>query len=82
MTTTNSDHTHLPTNWGRWGSKDEAGTLNLVTDQVRARAVAGGPSWALGVVGDAGGAGADARRSIRAADTGIICRAAGNAVHR
>jgi len=30
----------LPTNWGRWGADDELGTLNLVTDAVRARAVA------------------------------------------
>ncbi|MEC3981016.1 cyclase family protein [Amycolatopsis sp. H20-H5] len=30
----------LPTNWGRWGADDERGTLNLITDDVRARAVA------------------------------------------
>lgn len=30
----------LPSNWGRWGADDQAGTLNLITDQVRARAVA------------------------------------------
>jgi kynurenine formamidase len=30
----------LPTNWGRWGARDERGTLNLITDEVRARAVA------------------------------------------
>lgn len=30
----------LPTNWGRWGSDDELGTLNFITDSVRARAVA------------------------------------------
>jgi kynurenine formamidase len=30
----------LPTNWGRWGEHDERGTLNLVTTEVRARAVA------------------------------------------
>lgn len=29
----------LPSNWGRWGADDELGTLNLVTDEVRARAV-------------------------------------------
>jgi hypothetical protein len=29
----------LPTNWGRWGERDERGTLNLITDEVRARAV-------------------------------------------
>lgn len=40
MTTANADDTHLPTNWGRWGKDDQAGTLNLVTDEVRARAVA------------------------------------------
>lgn len=37
---TEPDRTELPSNWGRWGSDDERGTLNLVTDQVRARAVA------------------------------------------
>jgi kynurenine formamidase len=30
----------LPTNWGRWGDDDERGTLNLITDEVRTRAVA------------------------------------------
>ena len=30
----------LPSNWGRWGEDDEAGTLNLITDDVRARAAA------------------------------------------
>jgi kynurenine formamidase len=30
----------LPTNWGRWGEHDERGTLNLITAEVRARAVA------------------------------------------
>ncbi|WP_236791196.1 cyclase family protein [Amycolatopsis sp. GM8] len=28
----------LPGNWGRWGGGDELGTLNLITDEVRARA--------------------------------------------
>ncbi|SDG93119.1 Kynurenine formamidase [Lentzea fradiae] len=28
----------LPGNWGRWGDDDELGTLNLITDEVRARA--------------------------------------------
>lgn len=28
----------LPDNWGRWGSDDELGTLNLITDDVRAKA--------------------------------------------
>ncbi|GAA3575545.1 cyclase family protein [Amycolatopsis ultiminotia] len=28
----------LPDNWGRWGAEDELGTLNLITDEVRARA--------------------------------------------
>lgn len=28
----------LPSNWGRWGEDDERGTLNLITDEVRARA--------------------------------------------
>ena len=30
----------IPTNRGRWGPDDQRGTLNLVTDEVRARAVA------------------------------------------
>nr|WP_042180252.1 cyclase family protein [Kibdelosporangium sp. MJ126-NF4]CEL14282.1 cyclase [Kibdelosporangium sp. MJ126-NF4]CTQ88649.1 cyclase [Kibdelosporangium sp. MJ126-NF4] len=30
----------IPDNWGRWGSDDELGTLNLITDAVRARAAA------------------------------------------
>ena len=30
----------LPSNWGRWGENDESGTLNLITDAVRARAAA------------------------------------------
>ncbi|GHI99235.1 hypothetical protein ACFY1G_25900 [Streptomyces olivaceus] len=30
----------LPDNWGRWGDDDELGTLNLVTDAVRASAAA------------------------------------------
>ncbi|MFE2337378.1 cyclase family protein [Streptomyces coelicoflavus] len=30
----------LPDNWGRWGADDELGTLNLITDEVRARAAA------------------------------------------
>jgi kynurenine formamidase len=30
----------LPDNWGRWGEVDEAGTLNLITGEVRARAAA------------------------------------------
>lgn len=30
----------LPSNRGRWGTDDELGTLNLITDPVRARAVA------------------------------------------
>lgn len=29
----------LPTNWGRWGENDELGTLNLITAEVRAKAV-------------------------------------------
>lgn len=28
----------LPDNWGRWGADDELGTLNLITDEVRAHA--------------------------------------------
>jgi hypothetical protein len=35
------EHTaDLPSNWGRWGENDESGTLNLITDAVRARAAA------------------------------------------
>jgi hypothetical protein len=30
----------LPSNRGRWGAGDDLGTLNLITDEVRARAVA------------------------------------------
>ena len=30
----------LPSNRGRWGADDELGTLNLITGEVRARAVA------------------------------------------
>lgn len=30
----------LPDNWGRWGAEDELGTLNLITDDVRAAAAA------------------------------------------
>jgi hypothetical protein len=30
----------LPDNWGLWGENDESGTLNLITDAVRARAAA------------------------------------------
>jgi kynurenine formamidase len=35
-----SDIDGLPTNWGRWGKHDERGTLNLITAEVRAKAVA------------------------------------------
>ena len=37
---TEPDRVDLPSNWGRWGADDEFGTLNLITDEVRARAVA------------------------------------------
>ena len=37
---TESTAADLPSNWGRWGAEDELGTLNLITDEVRARAVA------------------------------------------
>ncbi|BFO17264.1 hypothetical protein SHKM778_36520 [Streptomyces sp. KM77-8] len=32
--------TDLPDNWGRWGADDQLGTLNLITDEVRAKAAA------------------------------------------
>lgn len=32
--------TGLPSNWGRWGEQDQLGTLNLIDDAARARAVA------------------------------------------
>jgi hypothetical protein len=35
-----SESEKLPPNWGRWGEHDERGTLNLITAEVRARAVA------------------------------------------
>jgi kynurenine formamidase len=35
-----SEPRELPTNWGRWGDDDQRGTLNLITGQVRAQAVA------------------------------------------
>lgn len=34
-----ADH-ELPSNWGRWGTTDKLGTLNLIDDAARARAVA------------------------------------------
>ncbi|MBP2339058.1 kynurenine formamidase [Saccharothrix coeruleofusca] len=34
-----SGSAELPSNWGRWGERDERGTLNLITPEVRARAV-------------------------------------------
>ncbi|MEV8371482.1 cyclase family protein [Kribbella sp. NPDC056861] len=37
---TQSPNADLPSNRGRWGADDELGTLNLITDEVRARAVA------------------------------------------
>ena len=37
---TDSDSIDIPSNWGRRGADDELGTLNLITDEVRARAVA------------------------------------------
>lgn len=33
------DAVAVPSNWGRWGDDDEMGTLNLITAEVRARAV-------------------------------------------
>lgn len=38
--TSSDSSSSLPSNWGRWGADDELGTLNLITDEVRARAVA------------------------------------------
>ncbi|EGG49855.1 cyclase family protein [Streptomyces griseoaurantiacus] len=37
---TGTSEADLPDNWGRWGADDELGTLNLITDEVRARAAA------------------------------------------
>jgi kynurenine formamidase len=37
---TDSTDLGLPDNWGRWGADDELGTLNLITDEVRAQAAA------------------------------------------
>ncbi|MDF3293081.1 hypothetical protein [Streptomyces silvisoli] len=31
---------NLPSNWGRWGQDDQRGTLNLITQETRARAAA------------------------------------------
>ncbi|WP_269857613.1 cyclase family protein [Streptomyces sp. RPT161] len=31
---------NLPSNWGRWGQDDQRGTLNLITEETRARAAA------------------------------------------
>jgi kynurenine formamidase len=39
-TVTETGSIDMPSNWGRWGADDELGTLNLITDEVRARAVA------------------------------------------
>ena len=39
-------------NWGRWGSDDQLGTLNLITDEVRrraARCVTTGKTFPLGL---------------------------------
>jgi kynurenine formamidase len=33
------DDSGIPDNWGRWGPDDELGTLNFITDEVRANAV-------------------------------------------
>jgi len=33
-----NDEQMLPSNWGRWGENDDRGTLNLITDEARARA--------------------------------------------
>ena len=30
----------FPSNWGRWGDRDERGAVNLITDEVRARGAA------------------------------------------
>lgn len=40
MTTAPPLPANTPTNWGRWGTDDELGTLNFVTDAARARGVA------------------------------------------
>ena len=38
MSDTMNEQQTLPGNWGRWGENDDRGTLNLITDEVRARA--------------------------------------------
>ncbi|MFH8470916.1 cyclase family protein [Streptomyces sp. NPDC017991] len=35
-----ANETQLPSNWGRWGTDDELGTLNLITEEARARGAA------------------------------------------
>jgi kynurenine formamidase len=40
MTTAPPLAANTPTNWGRWGTDDELGTLNFVTDAARVRGVA------------------------------------------
>lgn len=38
--TATADEQNLPCNWDRWGADDELGTLNLITDEARARGAA------------------------------------------
>ena len=40
MADSHAEDAELPTNWGRWGTGDDRGTLNFITDQARARGVA------------------------------------------
>ncbi len=35
-----NENPELPSNWGRWGPDDQLGTLNLITEDVRARGAA------------------------------------------
>jgi kynurenine formamidase len=39
VTTLENQGNDFPDNWGRWGPDDNLGTLNFITDEVRARAV-------------------------------------------
>ncbi|MGW1306836.1 hypothetical protein ACWD5R_45575, partial [Streptomyces sp. NPDC002514] len=38
--TGSANEPEFPSNWGRWGADDELGTLNLITEEARARGAA------------------------------------------